>query len=134
MARVEREGPPFGGHATIIDVPVRRLTDILAEHKIDEVHYLTIDTEGAEQTILASLDYTRVFVHVVDVECNDRREAGGLAAALGPAFVGVPHRHDLFFINRDSPFSGRLGALQPRRPALCRASRRISKLARLFRR
>ena len=133
MARVEREVARFGGNTTIIDVPVRRLDDILTEYGIDEVHYLSIDTEGAERAVLASLDHTRVFIHVVDVECNDRREAGSLAAALGPSFVRVPHRHDLFFINRQSPFFGRLGDL--RRAVWGYAvRRRIAKLARAFRR
>ena len=49
MARVEREVARFGGNTTIIDVPVRRLDDILTEYGIDEVHYLSIDTEGAER-------------------------------------------------------------------------------------
>ncbi len=133
MARVEREVARFGGNTTIIDVPVRRLDDILAEYGIDEVHYLSIDTEGAERAILASLDHTRVFIHVVDVECNDRREAESIAAALGPAFAGLRHRHDLFFINRDSPFFGRRGALR-RAIRGYAVRRRLAKLARLFRR
>ena len=133
VARIEREIARFGGRTTIINVPVRRLADILAEHEIDEVHYLSIDTEGAEHAILASLDQARLFVHVVDVECNDRREAGVLAAALGPAFVSVPHRHDLFFINRDSPFFGRLSALR-RAVRTYAVRRRFAKLARLLRR
>ena len=132
MARIEREMIRFGGSQTIIDVPVRRLGDVLSEHGIDEIHYISIDVEGAELPILGSLDHKKFFFHVIDVECNDRRDAPGLAAALGSAFVPLRHRHDIFFfINRGSAFVQRVGHLR-RAIWNYELRRRVSKLRRML--
>lgn len=133
MARIEREIAGHGSTQTIIDVPVRRLDDVLSEYKIDEVHYLSIDTEGAKLPILTTLDHKRFFFHVIDVECNERRDAPALAAALGPGFVPLRHRHDVFFVNRDSVFFQRFGHLR-RAIRIYALRRRLNKWRRMFRR
>lgn len=91
-------------------VPVLRLNDALRNAGIDEVHYLSIDTEGSELAILSSFDFDAVKVHLIEVECNYAEELQGLAGAL-PGFDLVgQHYQDAFFINRESPFHARLGA------------------------
>lgn len=45
------------------EVPVRKLSDILREHKIDRVDFLDIDVEGYEIEVLKSIDFS------VDIEC-----------------------------------------------------------------
>jgi len=44
-------------------VAVRRLSDILREHKVDRVDFLDIDVEGFEMEVLKSIDFS------VDIEC-----------------------------------------------------------------
>lgn len=51
-------------------LPQRRLDDILLEHGIDRVDYLSIDVEGYELQVLRSLDLQRVDVRLIGVE-ND---------------------------------------------------------------
>lgn len=54
--------------ARTIQVPVRRLDTVLAEHGIAHVHYCSIDTEGAERRIVQSIDFARVTIDVFSLE------------------------------------------------------------------
>jgi FkbM family methyltransferase len=52
-----------------VDVPARRLDDVLAEHAfLDDVHFAVIDVEGAERSVLESVDLTlwRPWVLVIE--------------------------------------------------------------------
>lgn len=69
-ARIARELTEHGGTRRIIDVPSRRLQDLLEERGITRVDFLKIDTEGAELPILRSLDFLSVDIRVVAVENN----------------------------------------------------------------
>jgi FkbM family methyltransferase len=60
-------------HATggrLINVPTRRLPDILDENGMRQVDYMSIDTEGGELKILKSIDLGRYNVRVISVENN----------------------------------------------------------------
>lgn len=128
--RIERDVAEHGGSVSVVEVPVRTPAEIFGAHGIAEVHLLSVDTEGCEPEILAALAATGAMVHVIDVECNRRHDLPPLVAALGPGFAFVGrHRHDAFFINRQSPFLARRWAL--RRAILqARIVRTIQKLAR----
>lgn len=52
----------------LIQVPVRRLDGLLAEHGVTHVHYCSIDTEGAERSIIESIDFSRVTIDVFSLE------------------------------------------------------------------
>ncbi|MFD1627493.1 FkbM family methyltransferase [Azospirillum griseum] len=52
----------------LITVPVRRLGAVLAEHGITHVQYCSIDTEGAERSIIESIDFSRVTIDVFSLE------------------------------------------------------------------
>ncbi|WP_298369113.1 FkbM family methyltransferase [Azospirillum sp.] len=52
----------------LIQVPVRRLDGLLAEHGVAHVHYCSIDTEGAERSIIESIDFSRVTIDVFSLE------------------------------------------------------------------
>ncbi|MGY5885426.1 FkbM family methyltransferase [Modestobacter lacusdianchii] len=53
-------------------VPARRLDDVLAEHLTpeDDVHFMVVDVEGAEASVLASVDLTRWRPWVLVVEAT----------------------------------------------------------------
>jgi FkbM family methyltransferase len=42
--------------ARLIEVPLRRLADILDENGVRKIDYLSVDTEGGELKILKSID------------------------------------------------------------------------------
>jgi FkbM family methyltransferase len=54
----------------VMEVPVRRLDEILSEHAIAAVDYLSLDTEGSELAILKSFDLSRFAVKALSVENN----------------------------------------------------------------
>ncbi len=69
-ARIEREQSLHGGTKELIQVPCFTLNTILQEHNIRNIDFLSIDTEGSELSILATLDYKRVPIRVICVENN----------------------------------------------------------------
>lgn len=56
--------------AKTVEMPTRRLDDVLAEHGIGNIDYLSIDTEGSELAILSSFDLARYGVRALSVENN----------------------------------------------------------------
>ncbi|WNL45550.1 FkbM family methyltransferase [Dyella sp. BiH032] len=59
------------GHQVIAHrVPARTLDEVLAEHAPGEVHFLKVDCEGAERSVLASCSFERVRPWVVVVEAT----------------------------------------------------------------
>jgi FkbM family methyltransferase len=103
--RIAREMQEQGGSAEVITVETRPLAAVAAEHNISEIDYLSVDTEGSEYAILEAVDFGRLFVHAVTVECNyDSERARMIAMLSGRGFEHVQTlAHDLVFLNRASP-------------------------------
>jgi FkbM family methyltransferase len=53
-----------------LHAPVRTLDDILREHALQVVHFLKIDVEGAEESVLRGIDLERVRPWIVLVESS----------------------------------------------------------------
>ncbi|HYL31994.1 MAG TPA: FkbM family methyltransferase [Stellaceae bacterium] len=68
-ARLIRE---HGHNQKTYDVVVRPLNDILLEHTIQRIDYLSLDTEGSEWRILRDFDLATFDVKVISVENNSR--------------------------------------------------------------
>lgn len=64
----------WGAKPKEMTVQIRRLVDILTEHGIKRVDYLSIDTEGSEWRILRTFDLGAFEVRAVSVENNYRDE------------------------------------------------------------
>lgn len=64
----------------LITVPVRRLGAVLADHGITHVQYCSIDTEGAERSIIESIDFSRITIDVFSLE--NPQEDPGLRALM----------------------------------------------------
>ena len=88
-------------------LPVRPLTSLLLAHGVSTVDLLVLDVEGAETTVLRSLDLSRVRVRLLAIETVDAaarqllRHHGfrdtGFRAALGDAFwVHERYFHEKF--------------------------------------
>ncbi|MGI6656848.1 MAG: FkbM family methyltransferase [Desulfobulbus sp.] len=50
------------------DVPVRRLEDVLEEHDITHVHYMSLDVEGSELDVLAGVNFDKVTFDLISIE------------------------------------------------------------------
>lgn len=68
--RVEREIASHGGSKEIKKIEIVNLMDFLKENSINHIDYLSIDTEGGEEKILYSIDFSKVSIDVLSVENN----------------------------------------------------------------
>ena len=102
--RIESEVAAKGGSTRSIRVTTRRLDEILEEVGLERVDLLAVDVEGAEVSVLRSLDLRRFGVKVVLVENNERstrvprelfRQGYRLLLRIGWDEVYVPRSFDL---------------------------------------
>ena len=70
LARIDDELKEYGGQAHEIKTTCAQLDDILNDFGIQEVDYLSIDTEGSELNILKTIDFEHRHYGVVSVENN----------------------------------------------------------------
>ncbi len=70
LARIDRELKEYGGTKEEIQVQCFHLNELLEQHQVSEVDYISIDTEGNELAILESIDYSACKINVLSVENN----------------------------------------------------------------
>jgi FkbM family methyltransferase len=68
--RIQSEIRAHGGSSEIIQVPTRLLNDVLEEHKIFEIEFMSLDTEGSEMLILENFDFDKYLIKVFTIENN----------------------------------------------------------------
>lgn len=103
--RLEWENQTYGSETKIIKVPVMPLQDILDKHSIDYIHYLSIDTEGSELSVLRSIDYDKTFIDVIGFEANYSDEAQKCVDFLKTkGYIILRQALDIFMIHHTSCF------------------------------
>jgi len=99
MDSITTEIGAHGGNYTDIEVECYNLNELLEDHGIRLVDYLSIDVEGLEYKILEGLDVSRVHVSVIGVENNFRGwKTPALLEKKGFAFHSIVG--DEFYRNR----------------------------------
>lgn len=68
LARLNFENSHNGGDTKIVPVQTRRLDSIFRENNITRVHYLSIDVEGGEFSVIKSIDFDAVKIDVIGFE------------------------------------------------------------------
>ncbi|HJZ23454.1 MAG TPA: FkbM family methyltransferase [Candidatus Babeliales bacterium] len=68
--RINYELQKNGGTSEIIQVSIRILDDVLKEHGLHHIDLLCIDTEGSEENIIKSIDFSAYDIDVIIVENN----------------------------------------------------------------
>lgn len=68
--RQELSMPQYEGSAAVIDVDCFLLNDLLEQHALYHIDYLSLDTEGGELDILKAIDFSTFVIDVIDVENN----------------------------------------------------------------
>jgi FkbM family methyltransferase len=108
--RIRSEIAQLGGKANIIPVQTKRLSGIFAEHSIDHVHYLSIDVEGAEFSVVKSIDFEKVFIDVIGFESNFTDTCGPIVEYLqARGYRRIPYKCvDIFMIHEASAFAGNI--------------------------
>ncbi len=79
-----------------INVPLRRLGAILAEHAPDEVHFLKVDVEGAEAAVLEGADFNHCRPRIVLVEATRPLSSVLTHAAWEPLLLNAGYRFVFF--------------------------------------
>ena len=107
-ARLERELRQYNGVTTIIQVPTKRLSTIFDEHNVTRVNYLSIDVEGAEFSVIKSIDFTKVFIDVIGFENNYEDVSVPIIRYLNEkGYTMLSKGPDIFMIHNESQFNRR---------------------------
>jgi FkbM family methyltransferase len=78
MTRIQNEIQKNGGSYKNIKIKSKTLNDIFEENFLEHINYMSIDTEGAELTVLKSLNFKKYKVDVISIECNSNFAASYL--------------------------------------------------------
>ncbi|NND82018.1 MAG: FkbM family methyltransferase [Gammaproteobacteria bacterium] len=70
LQRIDRELEIHGGSRRDIDVECFRLDRLCGDHNFAEIDFLNLDVEGAELTVLKSIDFSALTIRVIAVENN----------------------------------------------------------------
>jgi len=102
-SRIENELRIHGGTAEEIEVQCFRLNDLLRQHGLFHVDYLSIDTEGNELDILRSIDFDMFRIDIIDVE-NNYHDPSFHAFMLSKGYI-LMHKHhfssdEIYKLNR----------------------------------
>jgi len=114
MERISREMGAHRGSYTDMDVDCYNLNELLEDHGVRHVDYLSVDVEGLEYKILKSIDFKRISVSVIGIENNFlNSNIPALLVKKGFAFHSVVG--DEFYLNRMVPKCVSSGAAEPLR-------------------
>jgi FkbM family methyltransferase len=81
--RINAEINTHGGKIEAITVKGYNLTQLLLDHNIRHVDYLSLDIEGGELAILKSIDFKQIEIDVIDVENNYQEDFNQFLSPLG---------------------------------------------------
>ncbi len=70
LKRIDSELNSYSGEAQKIILPCFTLNELLQQHKLYHVDYLSIDVEGAEYSILKKFNFRRFHISVMGIENN----------------------------------------------------------------
>ena len=68
--RLHMENMQYNSSTEIIKIPTRTLSSILEELNVHSINYLSIDVEGAEFSVIKSINFNKVFIDVIGFENN----------------------------------------------------------------
>ena len=105
-ARMESELLAMGGSSKIITVPTRRLESICDELQIKHIHYLSVDVEGAEFSVIKSINFDKIFIDIIDFENNFADTSSPIVDYLAAkGYLVIYRRDDIMMAHKDSPFA-----------------------------
>jgi FkbM family methyltransferase len=87
-------------------VETRTITSICNEYNIKNINYLTIDVEGAEMSVLKSIDFDTIFIDVIGYE-NNYNDISYIPINYlkSKGYILLPpHIGDIFMIHEKSQF------------------------------
>ena len=104
--RLEYENAVTNGETSIVTVPTKRLDSIFREREIRHVHYLSVDVEGAEFSVIKSINFEKTFVDVIGFENNYPDTGEQIVSYLKDKGYFVIHKSmDIFMLHKESNFN-----------------------------
>jgi len=88
----------FETNVKVIEVACFNIQSLLDEYSVADIDYMSVDTEGSEMAIIKAIDFGRISMRVVHIECvyyDNRVEAYNFFSRLG--YKGVQLGHDMSF-------------------------------------
>src|SRR5262249_27781259 len=79
-----------------ITVPCRTLSSICSEHVHNDIHFLKIDVEGAEQSVIEGCDFSRFRPWIVVVEATEPLTTVQNHAKWEPTLINAHYDFSLF--------------------------------------
>ena len=70
ITRINTENIHSSYDKNIIKVKTRRLDEIFRENNVKTINYLSIDVEGAEMSVIKTINFDEVFIDIIDFENN----------------------------------------------------------------
>lgn len=87
--RITREVNEHQDQAYKIQMQTKTLGNILQEHDMDYIDYLSVDTEGAELAILKGIDWQNTYIDLISLEVNYEIDpVNEFMSGLGYNFLG----------------------------------------------
>lgn len=97
IKRINEECNLSNGSFDDIKLKSRNINSILESHNVTKIDFLSIDTEGAEFTIIKTIDFDKIHITFLSVENNDSSE--GIRKYLkSKGYKFIPFITDDFFI------------------------------------
>lgn len=108
-ARLQREIDERGGKSEVIEVNTKKVSTICNEHNVKQIHYLSIDVEGAEFDVIKSIDFDNTFIDVIGFENNYNDTSIPIVEYLkSKGYVILHITIDIFMIHEKSQFYNRI--------------------------
>ena len=104
IARLNKEQKQYGGLTTIVPVTTRRLDSLLLENNISHIHLLSIDVEGAEESVIKSIDFDKVFIDVIIFENNYDNAENIKYYLRNKGYIVFKKAGDIYMIHKKSQF------------------------------
>ncbi len=98
LKRIANEQARQGGFSTVTSVPGRRLASIFRDQSVKHIDLVSIDVEGAELTVLKSIDFEQTSIDVICVEDNYPSSSSELIDFMSSkGFRIFERKGDIFF-------------------------------------
>jgi FkbM family methyltransferase len=105
IKRIQSENTKHKSSSTIVKVNTRSLESIFDEHNIMKVNYLSIDVEGAEFSVLKSINFNKVFIDVIMFENNYKDTSIAIVKYLEDLdYTVVNQEQDIAMIHKKSKY------------------------------
>jgi FkbM family methyltransferase len=106
MYRLINENNRFNAKTQVIDVQTRKLSTICDEHNVKHINFLSIDVEGAEFSVIKSIDFEKVYIDFILFENNYNNTSVPIIKYLEDKnYKMIKNSYDIYMIHNESQFN-----------------------------